>query len=59
MNRRFLKCSKKGEFYNNVMRLREFVEELKEIDRRLNEVKNITLKDLKKLGINDLFINNY
>jgi len=39
VNRRFLKCSKKGEFYNNVMRLKEFVEDLKEVEMMLKEFK--------------------
>jgi len=41
--RGFLQCTKKEEFYNNVMRLKEFVEDLREVERMLDEFNENTL----------------
>ncbi|HII59154.1 TPA: hypothetical protein HA335_01015 [Methanocaldococcus jannaschii] len=48
--------SKKDVFYNNMKRLKEFVEELREMEKKLSEANNITLHDLRKLGFNDMFL---
>ncbi len=47
---------KKDVFYDNLNRLKEFVEELREIEKKLGEANTITLHDLRKLEFNDMFL---
>ncbi|ADC69221.1 hypothetical protein MFS40622_0529 [Methanocaldococcus sp. FS406-22] len=50
--RGFLECSKKEEFYNNVMMLKEFVENLRDVDMRLKMFKGnfpIKFEEIKYL----------